>query len=390
VSNIKICVVTGSRAEFGLLYCLLKKINLEKTFQLELIVTGSHLEKEFGKTINEITSSGINISKKINIVSNDYTKIGITKSITMLFKSMPNVLNKIKPNLMIILGDRYEIFGSAICAYFLNIPIAHFHGGELTYGSIDDGLRHSITKLSHFHFVSNKIYKDRIIQMGENPKKIFIVGGMGVENIKKTKKLNKNQLQKILKIKFSKKNILATFHPLTIKNSHNKKYINNILKALDQFSNINIFFTRSNADSDNLIINKEIVKYVKKNPKKCFYFNSLGMQKYLSLLKNVDCIIGNSSSGIIEAPSLSVPTINIGNRQSGRLKANSIIDCNYEVSSIVKAINKIYSKKFSKKLLNLKNPYGIGNSSKKSINILKKIDFKNIKTKVFFDLKKVL
>ena len=159
---------------------------------------------------------------------------------------------------------------------------------------------------------------------------------------------------------------------------------------MDQFTNINIFFTRSNADSDNLIINKEIVQYVKKNPKKCFYFNSLGIQKYLSLLKNVDCVIGNSSSGIIEAPSLSVPTINIGNRQSGRLKANSIIDCNYEVSSIAKAIRKIYSKKFSKKLLNLKNPYGIGNSSAKSINILKKIDFKNIKTKVFFDLIKIL
>ena len=380
--KINICVVTGSRSEFGLLYWVIKKIELEKKFELNLIVTGSHLEKKFGNTISEINSSGIKVSHKININTNDYSKKGVLKSINKLLQRMPNVLKKRKPDLMILLGDRFEIFGSAICAYILNIPIAHFHGGELTFGSIDDGFRHSITKLSHFHFVSNIVYKKRIIQMGENPKNVFVVGGLGIENINKTFLLNKKQLEKKLNIKFSKRNILVTFHPLTIRNSDNKKFIENILKALDTFKNLSIFFTRSNADADNLIINNEVLRYIKKNPKKCFYFKSLGTNNYLSFLKNVDCVIGNSSSGIIEAPSLKVPTINIGNRQSGRLMAPSIISCNYSKNSIIKSLNIVFSKKFSS---NFKNPYGNANSSEKTLKILKKIDLKNVKNKIFYD-----
>lgn len=389
MSKRKICVVTGSRAEYGLLYWLLKEIESDKKLELQLIVTGMHLSPEFGLTYKEIEKD-FKIKKKININLTSDTAKGISRSMSIAQSSFSIAYNQLKPDILVVLGDRYEIFSAAISAMIARIPIAHIHGGEATEGLIDEAIRHCITKMSHIHFSATKEYSKRIMQLGEHPKRVFNVGGMGIENIKRLKLLNKKKFEKLINFKLGKKNILVTFHPVTLDKNTSKIHFQELLSAIDKLKDTNIIFTKANSDTDGKVINKMIDNYTKKNSKKSFAITSLGQLKYLSALQYMDFIIGNSSSGLLEAPSFKLGTINIGDRQDGRIKAKSIIDCLPNQKSISKAIKIVYSKKFKHSLKKIQNPYSNNiceYASKKIVEVLKSIQLENILKKKFFDIK---
>lgn len=385
----KICVVTGTRAEYGILKPLLRKIKLDDELQLQLVVTGMHLSPEFGLTYKQIEKDGFYIDDKVEMLLSSDTSVGISKSMGLAMISFSEVLNRLKPDLLVILGDRYEMLSVASTAMVARIPIAHIHGGETTEGAIDEAIRHSITKMSYLHFTSTEEYKNRVIQLGENPNRVFNVGAMGVEEILNTDFLTKEELEKELDFKLDKKTALVTFHPVTLEENTSKKEFENILDALDYFENLKVIFTKANSDTDGRIINNMIDEYVMKNPKKAKVFTSLGQLKYYSAIKYSDFVLGNSSSGILEVPTFKKPTINIGDRQKGRLQSISVINSNSQRKSIINSINKALSEDFTKKIENVVNPYGNGETSKKIIMYMKMF-FKNKKEgdikKKFYDL----
>ena len=383
----KICTVTGSRAEFYILKKLIKKLEKSKSIKQHLIVTGSHNSKIFGNTINEIKKQKIKIGRKINILINNDSELGISKSFAVGVERFSKEFLKIKPDILLILGDRYEIFAAAVSACFNRIPIVHIHGGEITQGAIDEAIRHSITKLSHIHFVSTKNYYKNVLQLGENKNHVFNIGSLGVENLKEVNLLKKKVLEKKLNIKFNKKNIIVTFHPETINSKNqNKKNLKTLLKSLSKLKETTIIFTMPGADVSFKMIISELKKFVKKNKNACL-FESLGDELYFSLCKVVDLMIGNSSSGIIEMSSFKKGTINIGDRQKGRVMPESVLNVNFDEKKIKNKIKYAYSKKFNSVLKNVKNPYDQRNSSDKLIKILKKIKLKNILKKNFFNYK---
>lgn len=382
----KICVVTGTRAEYGLLYWLLKEIESDKELQLQVIVTGMHLSPEFGLTYKEIEKE-FKINKKIEMLLSSDTSVGISKSMGLAQISFAESYDELKPDILVVLGDRYEIFSATSAAMIARIPIAHIHGGEKTEGAFDESIRHSITKMSHLHFTATNEYKNRVIQLGEHPSRVFNVGGMGIENIKRLKLLSKDEFEKSIEFKLNIKNILVTFHPVTLENSTAKEQFQQLLDAIDELEDTNIIFTKANSDTDGRVINQMIDEYVTKNFQKSVQFTSLGQLRYLSALQYVDAVVGNSSSGLAEAPSFRIGTINIGDRQKGRIKASSVIDCEANKNSIVKAFAKLYSKEFQETLKTTINPYGDGCASKKIVEILKNVNLKNILKKSFYDLR---
>ncbi len=382
----KICVVTGTRAEYGLLYWLMKEIEADKDLELQLIVTGMHLSSEFGLTYKEIEKE-FKINKKIEMLLSSDTSIGISKSMGLAQISFAEAYDELKPDIVVVLGDRYEIFSATSAAMIAKIPVAHLHGGETTEGAFDESIRHSITKMSHLHFTATQEYKNRVIQLGEYPSRVFNVGGMGIENIKRLKLLSKEEFEKSIDFKLNKKNILVTFHPVTLEKSTAKEQFQELLDAIDELEDTNIIFTKANSDTDGRVINQMIDEYVTNHSDKAVGFTSLGQLRYLSALQFVDAMVGNSSSGIAEAPSFKIGTINIGDRQKGRIKAQSIIDCEPKKEVILKAFNKLYSNKFKDLLQTIKNPYGDGCASMNIIEEIKKIDLKNILKKSFYDLK---
>ena len=382
----KICVVTGTRADYGLLYWLMKEIDLDSELKLQIIATGMHLSPEFGLTYKEIEKD-FKIDKKIEMLLSSDTSIGISKSMGLAQISFVEAYEELKPDIIVILGDRYEIFSAASAAMIARIPIAHLHGGETTEGAFDESIRHSITKMSHLHFTATQEYKNRVIQLGEHPSKVFNVGGMGIENIKRLKLLNKEEFEKSIEFKLNKKNILVTFHPVTLENSTAKEQFQELLDAIDELEDTNIIFTKANSDTNGRIINQMIDEYVAKNYHKSIGFISLGQQRYLSALQYVDAVVGNSSSGLLEAPSFKIGTINIGDRQKGRIKAESVINSEVNKTSILKSFSKLYSKAFQDLIEESKNPYGDGIASRKIIEIIKNEDLRNILKKSFYDLK---
>ena len=381
----KICVVTGTRAEYGLLYWLLKEIEADKDLELQLIATGMHLSPEFGLTYQTIEKE-FKINKKIEMLLSSDTSVGISKSMGLAQISFAESYDELKPDIVIVLGDRYEIFSATSAAMIARIPIAHIHGGEKTEGAFDESIRHSITKMSHLHFAATEEYKNRVIQLGEDPSRVFNVGGMGIENIKRLELLNKKEFEKSIEFKLNSKNILVTFHPVTLENSTAKEQFQQLLDAIDELEDTNIIFTKANSDTDGRVINKMIDEYVTKNFHKSVQFTSLGQLRYLSALQYVDAVVGNSSSGLAEAPSFRIGTINIGDRQKGRIKASSVIDCEPNKDSILKSFEKLYSKEFQNSLINVKNPYGDGCASKRIVEILKSVDLGNILKKSFYDI----
>lgn len=382
----KVCVVTGTRAEYGLLYWLMKEIEADEKLQLQLIVTGMHLSPEFGLTYKEVEQE-FTIDKKIEMLLSSDTHIGISKSMGLAQISFAENYEELQPDMIVLLGDRYEIFVAASAAMIARIPIAHIHGGEKTEGAFDEAIRHSITKMSHLHFTATEEYRKRVIQLGEEPYRVFNVGGMGIENIKRLQFLSKEEFEKAIGFKLGEKNILVTFHPVTLENSTAKKQFNELLNALDSLKDTHIIFTKANSDINGRIINQMIDEYVVKNTHKSIAFTSMGQLRYLSALQYMNMVVGNSSSGLIEAPSFHIATINIGDRQKGRLKADSVIDCLPKQDSIIDAIKKAYSKEFQEKLKLVTNPYGDGMASKKIVNILKNIDPEKLLKKEFYDIK---
>lgn len=381
----KICVVTGTRAEYGLLYWLMKEIVAEKTLELQLIVTGMHLSPEFGLTYKEIEQE-FKIDKKIEILLSSDTPVGISKSMGLAQISFAEAYDELKPALVIVLGDRYEIFSAASAATIARIPIAHLHGGETTEGAYDEAMRHSITKMSHLHFVATEAYRKRVIQLGENPQRVFNVGGMGIESIKRLELLSKEAFEKSIDFKLASKNILVTFHPVTLENTTAKEQFQELLDFMDTLEDTHIIFTKANSDTDGRVINQMIDDYVAKHSYKTIGFASLGQLRYLSALQYIDAVVGNSSSGLLEAPSFQVGTINVGDRQKGRIKAASVIDCEPNKQSFKEAFDKLYSRTFRESLNGVKNPYGKGNASQMILEVLVNIDLKNILKKTFYDL----
>ena len=382
----KVCIVTGSRAEYGLLYWLIKEVEADKNLKLQLIATGMHLSSEFGLTYKEIEKD-FKIDKKIDMHLSSDTSIGISKSMSIAQTSFAKAYIELKPDIVVVLGDRYEIFSAVSSAMISRIPIAHLHGGEATEGSIDEAIRHCITKMSHLHFTATEEYSKRVMQLGEDSKRVFNVGGAGIENIKRLKLLTKVKFEKSINFKLKKKNVLVTFHPVTLEIKTSKKHFQELLNSIDELEDTNIIFTKANSDADGKIINQMIDKYTSKNSDKSIGVASLGQLNYLSALQYVDFVIGNSSSGLLEVPSFRIGTINIGNRQNGRIKADSVVDCLPNKKSIKKAIKIVYSKKFQKFLKDVKNPYGDGCASKKITKVLKSVKLENILKKTFFDIK---
>jgi GDP/UDP-N,N'-diacetylbacillosamine 2-epimerase (hydrolysing) len=381
----KICVVTGTRAEYGLLRQLMLEIKLSKELELQILVTGSHLSPEFGLTVVEIEQDDFEISKKVEILLSSDTAIGLTKSMGLALIGFADALYDLKPDIVLLLGDRYEILAAAIAASIAKIPIAHLHGGESTQGAIDEGFRHSITKLSQLHFVAMEEYANRVRQLGENPNSIYCVGGLGVDAILHANIPPKSEIEKALGISFSDRNFLITFHPATLDIASAEMQMNALLEALATHSYANLLFTMPNADNGSRGVMALIKEFcnVNFNAKA---FHSMGQLRYLSCLKYVDVIIGNSSSGIMEAPSFGVPTINIGSRQDGRVKASSIIDCAPLAHDISAAITLALSKNFKEQARNAKNPYGDGGASNKIIQVLERFDVHTTLNKKFHDL----
>ena len=385
----KIAVVTGSRADYGIIFTLLKLLQNDKDFELQLIVTGMHLLKKFGNTIDQIKNDGFQIAAlvKMNITGAEGLDIG--KAIGKATIKFTETFDKLKPDLIILQGDRFEMLAAATAALALNIPIAHIHGGEITEGLIDEQIRHSITKMSHLHFCSTELYRRRIIQMGEQPKYVFNVGAPGLDLIKQIRLLSKEELEKNLDFKFTDKTVLLTYHPVSLSREQTIQETEILFKFMQQ-TNFAWIITYPNADNFNDIVLKKIMEFSQtyKNGK-IQIIKSLGSQRYFSVLKYVRFVIGNSSSGIIEAAMFKKPVIDIGIRQKGRLKPANIISIeNVTITNLKKALQKISSIEFTNKLLKLKNPYGSGDSSKKIINTLKKIDsYDYLLTKKFWDIK---
>ncbi len=383
-----ISVLTATRAEYGLLKPIITKLNEVEEFDVRIVATGAHLSPEFGLTYREIENDGFIIDEKIEILLSADTHTSISKSMGIAMINFADYFAKLNPDLLIVLGDRYETLAVATAAMNQRIPIAHLYGGETTEGAIDEAIRHAITKLSYLHFTSTEDYRNRVIQLGEEPSRVFNYGAIGIENILCEKLLSKIELEKQLNISLSNPYAVVTFHPVTLESNSAALQIESLLKACKEFTSLNFLFTKANADADGRIINRFIDSYAETNHN-IFAFTSLGLTKYLSALKYSAMVIGNSSSGLLEAPSFGVPTINIGDRQKGRHQSSSVINCEPREDSIKQAIELALSNNFIKKAQETINPYGNGETSGKIVDVIKDFiinDKVNLKKK-FYDCK---
>lgn len=383
----KICVMTGTRAEYGLLKPLMKKIQDDSELELQIVATGMHLSPEFGLTYREIEQDGFKIAERNEMLLSSDTPNGITKSVGLGMIGFADIFTRIMPDMVVILGDRYEMLAAAAAAMIHRIPIAHIHGGELTLGAMDDAIRHSITKMSTLHFASTEEYRKRIIQLGESPERVFTVGALGVENAKKQALLGKDELAESIGFSLEKPYVMVTFHPVTLENSTAEKQFGDLLAALNQFTEYHIIFTKANADTDGRIINQKIDEYVSRNKDRAIAVTSLGMTRYLSALKYCEMVIGNSSSGIVEAPSFKIPTVNIGDRQLGRTRAASVIDCGNSGEDIVAAINRAKALRDENALAGMINPYEEEGTSQNIAAIIHKFVLQGTQIKKrFYDI----
>ena len=382
----KICVATGTRAEYGLLRPLMKAIKNEPNWQLQILVTGAHLSPEFGLTYHEIEKDGFSINKKVEMLLSSDTSTSVVKSMGLGMLGFSDALQDLAPDLLIILGDRYEMLALASSALIFTIPMVHIHGGEITEGAYDDAIRHSITKMSNLHFASTEVYKNRIIQLGEDPRFVHQVGALGLDSVKQLPLLGKDELEKELDFKFKKYNYQVTFHPTTLDKESPEKQFQILLNAIDKQEDSFFIFTKANADTGGRIINKMIDEYVSRNPEKAKAFTSLGNLRFLSFIQFCDAAVGNSSSGIIEVPSFKTATINIGDRQKGRVQAESIINTTVSEIEILQAFEKTKSKEFKEIIKHSVNPYGEGETTKKIMEVLRKVNLEDFGTKKFYDL----
>ena len=382
----KICVVSGTRAEYGLLRWVMEGIRESEQLELQVIATGMHLSPEFGLTYREIEQDGFHIDRKVEMLLSADTPSSISKSMGLAMIGFADALEQQNPDLVLVLGDRYEIFAAASAAMIARIPIAHLHGGETTEGAFDEAIRHSITKMSHLHFVATEEYQKRVIQLGEHPDRVFQVGGLGIDNIMRLPLLNRQELEQALDFQLGNQNLMITFHPVTLEKETSAWQMQELLKTLVLQQDTHLIFTMPNADTDGRVLFKMIEGFVHQQPETRKAFTSLGQLRYLSCLRYVNAVVGNSSSGLTEAPSFRIGTINIGDRQRGRLKAKSVIDCEPKQQSIQKAFERLYSNAFQEQLASVQNPYGEGGASAAIVKILEKLPFEDLLKKQFYDL----
>jgi GDP/UDP-N,N'-diacetylbacillosamine 2-epimerase (hydrolysing) len=384
----KICVVTGTRAEYGLLRWVMQGIKDDPDLTLQIVATGMHLSPEFGLTYREIEENGFKIDRKIEMLLSSDTPVGISKSMALGLIGFSEVYSELQPDLIVILGDRFEIFAAASAALVARIPVAHIHGGEATEGLIDEAIRHSITKMAHLHFVATEEYRQRVIQLGEQPNRVFLVGGLGVDSIKRFKLLDRVELQDSIDFKFNSKNLLITYHPVTLEKSSARNQMEELLSALAELKDTGLIFTLPNADTGGRELIEAIQNFVSHNPNARSYI-SLGQLRYLSCVVQVDGVVGNSSSGLMEVPSLKKGTVNIGDRQRGRVQAGSVINCEPTRKSISAALNSLYSSEFQSSLQQVTNPYGEGQASQKIVAIIKTSLLDGILKKRFYNLPQI-
>ncbi|MCG6533680.1 MAG: UDP-N-acetylglucosamine 2-epimerase [Syntrophales bacterium LBB04] len=382
----KICVVTGARAEYGLLYWLIKEIQEDPELELQLVATGMHLSPEFGLTYRRIEEAGFRIDEKVEMLLSSDTPVGIAKSIGLGVVGFADALFRLKPDILVVLGDRYEIFAAVQAAMTQRIPIAHIHGGETTTGAIDEAMRHAITKMAHFHFTAAEPYRRRVIQLGESPKRVLNYGAPGLDNLHRMTLLGRSAFEKAIDFQLGKLSFLITYHSVTLSDVGPERPFNELLRAVDRFQDAKIILTKSNSDTAGRTINQRIDEYAERNPTRVRVFTSMGQLLYLSAVKNVDIVLGNSSSGLVEVPALHKPTVNIGVRQNGRLKADSVIDCEEKEEAIVLAIEKGLSPGFKSILENVVPPYGQGDTSSAIKRYLKAVSLQNILMKQFYDV----
>lgn len=379
-----VCVLTGSRAEYGLLYGTMRKLQEHPDFALQILATGSHLSPEFGLTYREIEDQGFSIDWKLEMLLSSDTPVGISKSTGLALIGLADALDQLQPDLLLLLGDRYEVLAAATAATFARIPVAHIHGGEATFGLIDEAIRHSVTKMSHIHFTATEKYRQRVIQLGENPEYVFNVGAVGIDNIKSLKLLERSELEESLGIAIEQEVILATFHPVTLEKNTADEQMAALFQALRQIDK-QVIFTMPNADTDGRIIRRLIQEFVNQTPR-AFAFESLGQLRYLSLMSLATVVLGNSSSGLIETPSFGIPTVNIGDRQMGRIRGASVIDCKPDALDIIQSLQKAMDPAFREQAARAPNPYGNGSSASRILKILETIDFSGLGKKVFYDV----
>jgi GDP/UDP-N,N'-diacetylbacillosamine 2-epimerase (hydrolysing) len=381
----KICVVTGSRADYGLLRSVMQEIKEDGDLDLRVIVTGMHLSSKFGNTYKEIEGDGFEIDYRIECLNSTDSAISLADSMGKVLEGCVEIFDALKPDIVLVLGDRFEIFAAAAATLISRIPLAHIHGGEKTLGSYDEAFRHSITKMAQIHFVATKEYRNRVIQLGEHPSYVYQVGSVGIDDIKGFNLLSREELENKLNIKINEKSLLVTFHPETLSNESPLIQMTELLSALSECKNTTLIFTLPNADTGGLHLIDLIERFVREN-RNAYVFKNLGRFTYLSCLATVDGVVGNSSSGFLEAPSFKIGTINIGSRQTGRIKAPSIINVNANKQEVLNAIRNLYSEEFMSLLETVKNPYGDGGASSRIKQVLKQVSLDGIIRKDFFDL----
>ena len=381
----KICVVTGSRAEYGILRNLMAAIKADPELQLQVIATNQHLSKLQGETYKEIERDGFTIDYKVYMADDEAPDNANTtaKSISRGVSGFADAFDALHPDLLLILGDRYEMLAVASTALIYKIPIAHLHGGEITEGAFDDAIRHAISKMSHLHFTSTEAYRNRVIQLGEQPERVFNVGALGVENIMKNDFMSKEEIESSLNFQLTDKCLLCTYHPVTLSNMSSEVQVLNLLKALDYYKDYHIIFTYSNSDTNSQIIIKRIQEYVDRNKGRCMFIPSLGQRRYFSALKYMTAVLGNSSSGIIEVPSFGIPTLDIGDRQKGRIAADCVIHCGYSIEEIKEGLEKVVN--YPSKAID--NHYYKEGTCEAIFNIIKNYPLENLVQKSFYDLK---
>ena len=382
----KICVVSGTRAEYGLLYWVLRAIERDRAMQLQLVLTGSHLASDFGLTREVVAADGFSIAAEVDILSDDNSRLGVAKSLARGVAGLADAFSRLSPDLLLLLGDRYEVFAAAQAAMMLRIPIAHIHGGESTEGLIDEAIRHAVTKMSHLHFVSAEPHRRRVIQLGEQPARVWNVGAPGLDNLRRLRLLTQRQLEKDLGFSLGKMFFLVTFHPLTLDDEGPEQSLSNLFGALSRFPEATVLCTMANADAGGAIINAALRRYAVAEPQRIHLVESLGQVRYLSAMRAAAVVVGNSSSGIIEAPVLGVPTVNIGDRQRGRLRAVSVIDCAPTERAILRALRKAISPGFRRKARTARSLYGDGRSAPRIARVLRSARLDGILFKKFNDI----
>lgn len=382
----KICIFTSTRADWGLQRGVAEEIQQSADLQLQVLVSGSHLSEKHGMTVNEIEADGFAVDERVDMLQFDDSPVGICKSMGTGLSAYGEALDRLNPDLLVILGDRYESFCAAAAAQILRIPMAHIHGGETTEGAVDEAFRHSITKMAHLHFPCCEDYRQRIIQLGEDPARVFNVGALGVENIRKVELMSRDELAASIGFELDQPFFLVTYHPVTLENATSAEQFNQLLAALENFPNHKIIFTNANADTDGQTVNDRIDAYAAQHPERCLAVSSLGLQRYLSAMKMCAAVVGNSSSGILEAPAFCVPTVNIGDRQKGRVRTPSIIDC--EPCGIVPALQKAVDPEFTKRLQGMSHPCEQEETAAQIVEVLQQTSLDGLLKKSFNNLSK--